>query len=326
MDRQESRPRFVFILGVSRSGTTLMKRLLNTYPSALIWGEHHTFVRQLSAAFYRVYESPYVFQDQRPWQERIRIDEREHYLQGWINPFGRANWVEHFRDLLDVVFVPPEAVGCRFIGFKDPGYAATPEDRSIEFLHLLYPTAIFVFIVRNGFNRVASAREAQLQIGGRCWLLVDGKRHCDRWVNQNRRLLMWHQSGNLNSFWIRYEDLIQGTGEVRRLLRSMHLEWGGEQSELMDCQPGWISSFQDPVHKGKYNERWKALPLLWRCYAFSHMARFSQEMGYRLPRLSILQRSIGWTLLGLGHLLEIAIVGRVRKLAKRVSRLLMSAV
>lgn len=325
MESEKSERRLVFITGVSRSGTTLMKRILNTYPDVIVWGEHHTFIRQLSESFYRVYESPYMFQDGRPWQKRIRIDEREQHLHGWINPFDRVAWIRHFRDLLDAIFVPPAAAGYRFVGFKDPGYADQPNDRSIEFIRLLYPTAIFVFMVRDGFNRIASARVSQIHTNGRSWILTDGKRACDRWVNQNRRLLEWHQSGKLRSYWVRYEDLIRGRGEVHRLLHEMHLEWGKAQAEVVNRQPGWISSFRDSAYENGYNERWKTLSLMWRCYVYARIARFSRKLGYAPPAMPLLQQGLGWALLALGQLMDIVMVGRLRQLIKRALRISISS-
>jgi hypothetical protein len=297
MSYEKSRPRFVFVIGVSRSGTTLLKRLLNTYPDVLLWGEHHTFIRPLADAFYRVIDSPAIFEDYRPWNERVGTDEREHHLHGWINPFDRDDWQRYYRHLLDDIFIPSDAINHRFVGFKDPGYACTPQDRSIDFLHQIYPDALFVFIVRTGFNQVASARLARQKLLGPSRLLRDGRALCKRWITQNRQLFAYHKSGKLNSFLIRYEDLIQGSGDIHHLLQEMDLEWGPPQSELVEGEPGWISSFDDAT----YNDRWHQLPYLWRCFSYAYLASASRDFGYVPPRLPRFQQEIGRVLVYLAY-------------------------
>jgi hypothetical protein len=144
-------------------------------------------------------------------------------------------------------------------------------------------------------------------------------------VDQNQRLLEWHVSGRIRSYWVRYEDLIRGRGEVHQLLHEMGLEWGKAQAEAVDRQPGWISSFRDSAQQNEYNERWKTLPLTWRCYARARIARFSRKLGYEPPALPLLQKSLGWALLALGNLMDIVMVGRLRQLMKGALRLLISS-
>lgn len=304
----EGTPRFLFVVGVARSGTTLLMRLLNTWPDVLVWGEHHTFVRPLAEAFYRVWESRWIFEDERPWTERVRGDELGAGSSAWINSFDRSAWENHFRTLLHEVFVPPGVEDRRFVGFKDPGYGAWTEDRGIELLHRFYPNALWAFIVRDGFNRLASARAMRRRDGQPCRLLLEGRNLCDCWVEQNHRLLEWHRSGTLESFWIRYEDLVRGRGEVHRLLEAMDRTWGTAQTALVDA--GGNSSFVAPEDARRHDERWKTLPRAWLGLGHARMAGFAERIGYEPPPLTGLEKGVGRALLEFSRLATLAAAAR----------------
>src|SRR5262249_17774513 len=74
-----------------------------------------------------------------------------------------------------------------------------------------------------------------------------------------RAYLAWHRSGRVRSFWIRYEDLIEGKGEVLALLDHLGKSFGDRQREVLAAEGGRGSSFRDEG----FNERWRKLPAAW---------------------------------------------------------------
>ncbi len=265
----------IFILGSPRSGTTLLQRLLNSYKDTLIWGEHAQFLRDLSSAFYKVWSQPSIWRNQKLWQKKLTTNKENRSLQAWMNSFDRRRWIQHFKDFLDNIFLIQKLPDKRYWGFKEVKYLFDVNDRTIEFLYKLYPKAIFVFVIRNGFDVLASIRKRVSGVSS----YFDIEFLCSRWKTQNLLFRKWHRSGKIQSFWICYGDLIRAHGEFIRLLKTVGKCLGGDQHAILKSEKGRGSSFSD----ASYHDRWKTLPQNWLDIAYQCFGGVNKKFGFKNP-------------------------------------------
>jgi hypothetical protein len=254
-----------------------------------IWGEHSGFLKPLSEAYFLALEGkpgqkPFLFLQKKFDGLKISQDEQNWSVQGWLNWFEEKDWAKGYSELLTYFFLPECLRTKRFWGFKEISYMINNRDRTMEFLMQMYPNAYFVFIIRNGFNVLAS-HKGQHPSGG----LNACKNFCVKWRNQNIQMWRWHQSGKLKSYWIRYEDLIAGTGAILELMRDMGKEFGAAQFELLKMRHGRGSSFNDI----SYNDRWKTLPSSWQSAGYALLAEANQRFGFDNPAMSFLSKVQG---------------------------------
>jgi hypothetical protein len=281
----------LFIMGFGRSGTTLLRRVLNSYDDVFIWGEHHGYLRHVAEGFYRVFNSTVAMADPRPWYEQ-ELDPMQPsaHAQAWINPLDRDGWITAHRRYLDSIFFPPRLHDRRFVGFKDTQYFYDDVDRTVDFLSLLFPNARFAFIVRHGLNSLASwyASDEELRRLSAC------ARVSSRWASQTQRLAAIHESRLVDSYWITYEDLLRGEGGVRALLAGMDRELGDAQRAVLAAPAGASSSFTGG-EPSAFNERWRTLPYAWKALAAVRMRKTLLRVGY--PTLDgVVVRSVGHAL------------------------------
>ena len=272
----------VFILGAGRSGTTLLQRLLNSYPDTLIWGEHAGVLQHLAEGFYRGLEDPSLFRHARPLAEVLADTSAREDWQAWMTWFSREEWTAAFRGMVESLFCPGGLPGKTCWGFKDIRYGNRPEDRTLDFLHTLFPDALFAFIVRDPLNVMASRRR-----------MTDGIRTFGAlrdaaalWEARYRRYWAWHSASDVQRFWVRYEELIEGRGEIVRLLHALGKTLGEEQRAVFASASGRGSSFRDDA----VNERWRRLPPLWRSYLRASLGDVMRQLGYDRPRVSGVER------------------------------------
>lgn len=142
---QESPNPFVFLLGSPRSGTTLLKRMVNAHPAIAITRETHWITR-----FYQRGQGiapdgsvepeliPLLFEYHRFPQMKSKQERLEAILQEQ-SPLSYARFVSCIFDRYG------ERKGKQLVGDKTPNYV-----RFIYLLHELWPKARFVHIVRDG--------------------------------------------------------------------------------------------------------------------------------------------------------------------------------
>jgi len=275
----------IFILGAPRTGTTLLQRLLNSYDDVLIWGEHAGFLTHVARGFYEAWDHPNVFRDVRSVQAVLETSDPEDSWQAWMSPSTRDDWLAGFRALLERLYAPEGLPGKRYWGFKEIRYLTTTGDRTLDLLHALYPDAVFVFIVRNAFNAMASV--SRIPSGPR--RLGELIATCGRWRRRYEGYRAWHESGRIRSHWIRYEDLIEGHGELLGLLVSLGRTLGAQQHAVLRSTEGRWSSFEDE----SFDDRWRSLPATWRWVISALLGSLNVQLGYEHPRSSRLARVRG---------------------------------
>jgi len=278
-------PRPIIVLGAARTGTTLVQRLLNSYEDVLVWGEHAGFLEDVARAFFRTWENPSFFEGTRPLSAVLETSRPDETWQGWMGWTSREDWVRTFRGFLDALFVPGGLPGKRWWGFKEIRYMATPADRTLELIRLLYPEALFAFVVRHPLNAIASVR----RIPEGAHRLLELQRLCAGWESRYRSYRAWHDADPSRSFWIVYEDLIRERGDVVRLLGALGHTIGEPQRAVMRSAEGRWSSFRDQ----DVNERWRQLPATWLAVVVATLGGLCTDLGYPLPSRAALYHLAG---------------------------------
>ena len=143
---------FVFIVGCSRSGTTLLRRILDAHPHVAIAPEQH-WVPELFEERIGVTPEGFVRPElvSRVLQEPnfLKLEIGEAQLRSLIRdqePLDYSRFVAGVFDLYG------ELRGKPLVGEKTPGYV-----RKIPTLHALWPAVRFVHVIRDGRDVCLSA-------------------------------------------------------------------------------------------------------------------------------------------------------------------------
>ena len=268
----------IFLLGSGRSGTTLLQKILNSADDVMIWGEHGGFLKQIAQAYFHHTENPEVNQAIFHWNpiakdpnldfHRLRLTDINY---SWMNWYGSREVAASFAGLIESFFHPP-GMEKRHWGFKEIRYGG--DDRTIELLAKLFPTARFVFIARNPVDVIAS--QAALGWGRRVALGSGWKQLAEAWVAQNRGLLEFQRANEERTHFVRFESLTsKDSGAIEDLFKWLGFETSDRQGELVDLQEGiWRKARRDgKPHRAMFSER-----------KLRHIARIvrgpSQALGY----------------------------------------------
>lgn len=128
-DQGDDRPP-IFVIGSPRSGTTLLRLILDSHP-AISCGEETHFLRDLESIVGRNWELVATYGISRAWWlQAIRTLYMDFQAQV-LERSGKTRWAE-----------------------KDPTYTL-----HLAFIEELFPTAVFVHLVRDGHDVVASFRD-----------------------------------------------------------------------------------------------------------------------------------------------------------------------
>ena len=265
----------LFVLGGHRGGTTLLQRLLNSYDDVAVWGEHEGVLTPIADAYFRGAESAQLFANVRA---AGTSDPRQEW-QAWMTAIGRDEWDASFRSLVQSLFLPAPASTVRHWGFKEIRYGVAPGDRAIEMLVRLFPDARLAFIVRNPFNMLASARSRPE--GPRDLAAV--AETCRRIARRFESFLAWRGRDGLRTYWIVYEELVQASGDIHRLVGDLGHAMGPAQQAVIAAEGGGRgSSFRDAA----VNDRWRRLPSSWLALARDVLGPVATALGYPVPPLA----------------------------------------
>jgi hypothetical protein len=273
----------IFVLSSGRSGSTLLQRVLNTYPDITIWGEHAGFLKETGDAFFRLLNDDgsrkFLFPKSGRTPEGVARNKRPGNWQAWMNCFSSEDVADFFRSHLESFFKPSFMGENHLWGFKEIRYGLG--DRVIEFLSALYPDAIFVFLTRNGFDTLSS--QMRSFSGMSRWQAFFPIRSirvvCRNWRAQNQHFLDWHRSGKIRSFWFRYEDLLEDIKILEPLLTAVGKVIGPEQERVLHIKEGRGSAFRDD----QALSRWKKLGFTQLCWAEMSLGRKNEALGYKSP-------------------------------------------
>jgi hypothetical protein len=147
---------FVFIVGAARSGTTLVRRMVDAHPDVAITRETHWIVDVLHGKGGVSPDAPVtpgllsrLLSDER--FTRMGIDQAE------LERLVRGEAPVSYADFVTAVFDQHGASqGKRLVGDKVPGYVT-----EVPTLHGLWPRARFVHLIRDGRDVCLSVRDWQ---------------------------------------------------------------------------------------------------------------------------------------------------------------------
>ena len=126
----EAAPTPIFVIGSPRSGTTLLRLILDSHPH-ISCGEETHFLRDLEAVVGRNWDLVATYGLSREW------------------------WIEHLRGLYDTFQAEVLARdGKSRWAEKDPTYTL-----HLPFIEELFPSAVYIHLLRDGHDVVASFRD-----------------------------------------------------------------------------------------------------------------------------------------------------------------------
>ena len=250
----------IFLLGSGRSGTTLLQKILNSADDVMIWGEHGGFLKQIAQAYFHNTENPNVngqIFEKNAVAKDPNLDFNRSMLTkigySWMNWYGRREVAANFAGLIESFFHPP-GMEKRHWGFKEIRYGG--DDRTIELLAELFPTARFVFIARNPVDVIAS--QAALGWGSKTALSTGWKLLAEAWAVKNRGLLEFERANEERTHFVRFESLIsKDSGAIEDLFEWLGFQTSDRQGELVDLKEGiWRKARKDgKPHRAMFSER-----------------------------------------------------------------------
>jgi len=277
----------IFLLGSGRSGTTLIQRLLNSYPDTLIWGEHHGFLKYISKSYYLLKDSPSMHEfvySKQPKDADINLIsyyKNPSIWQAWINWFSQDDLKTIYRGIIEGFFNPDNLNKCAYWGFKEIRYFAS--DRVIDLLLELYPNAKFLIITRNGYNVVESqlttfhrgnSRYKKIK---RILQLPTIFRICSEWKEQNSYYISLLNSKNPNIIHLKYERAVSDLNYLNHIFQSIGYTIGDEQEKILSMKEGRGSAISDNTD---INNRWQRMGFIPYIITKTLLQRTNQLLGY----------------------------------------------
>ncbi len=190
----------LFIVTYGRSGSTLLQGVLNALPGYLIRGENNDLLGEMQ----EFYDKLPRFSDQRATESGKPggTTTPEHAFYGFER-FCDANLATASRRFCDFMLAGDTNGSClRCLGFKEIRY--TPENVSakVDFLRTLYPGCAVVYNIRNPEDVVASEFQKNKSVD---------------YIRKFNSTLLDLASVDPNSFLVKYEDVVAGSGTLRGL-------------------------------------------------------------------------------------------------------------
>ena len=199
-----------FALGMNRSGTTLLRMMLDAHPELTIPPETH-FVPDLIKACRQDGATPEsalaAVKEHREWGDFDFSDEQ---VLGWFRSLDNFNDGGAVRCFYEAY---AERVGKPRWGDKTPKYV-----RNMPLIQRALPEAYFIHVIRDG-------RDVALSVLDRTVRDIDAAHVAGRWkkkVEKAREV----QSRLDHYMEIRYEDLVRETEPIlRRVCKFIELDW-----------------------------------------------------------------------------------------------------
>ena len=199
---------YVFIVGSTRSGTTLLQRLVDAHPQVAVVNETHWITRYFEKrtgltpeGFVTPELIPKLLEYRRFPKMKVGREELERLLNS-DQPISYSSFVSAIFDLYG------QRKGKSLVGDKTPGYV-----QSLRTLHGLWPTAKFVHIIRDGRDVCLSMvnwKKAHVAAGRRATWTEDPVSTAALWWKQRVRL--GREDGRALGpelyYEIRYETLV----------------------------------------------------------------------------------------------------------------------
>jgi hypothetical protein len=246
---------YLFIVGCPRSGTTLLQRLVDSHPQIAVTPETHWVPRWFYGKVGKGVTSDGLA-TKKLWRKLVKyprflelgID--AHEVRKMVRGGKRAPYDDFISKIYDLY---GQARGKPIVGDKTPGYA-----REIPTLHLLWPSARFIHLIRDGRDVCLSILNWER---AKSWEAGEGAARFRTWaqdpVGTAALWWQWHvglareagaQLGDGLYYELRYESLVAApTGECQALCEFLGVPYDG-QMVLSYQQRALAGPCQDPKH------------------------------------------------------------------------------
>ena len=258
----------LLLLGVSRSGTTLFQRILNSYDDVIIWGEHLGYLADLAESYFKVADSPSMKQFSFPQAKGQLVDLKEYkdpkQWQAWNNWFSQEDVKGLYREFLLSTFTGSWKSELSYWGFKEIRYGED-DDRVMEFFLDTFPNTRTVIIFRNPLNVIESQLSSFANIGGRLakirkiLLLPKLFKMALRWNRKNLKYLEYAKKYPDSVLFFQFEEILSSQEFLQDVLNWVGLELTDTQLEVLRIKEGRGSAFESAKGSQGTNQRWKKL-------------------------------------------------------------------
>lgn len=219
------RDMFVFIVGRGRSGTTLLKSMLDRHPDISIAPES-LFVVNTHSKYGRL-----AFEDDVAWKfyndiwlegrlQNWHLD-REKLKESLLKDVEIASFSEQCRKVYLEYARQNGKIGVTIIGDKNPHHALFLQE-----LHDIFPDARFVHIVRDFRDNVLSYQSVGFDMRNTAALAY-------RWVIYNRNILKFISKRPGRAIQLRFEDLVlDPVNQLKNICDFLAVEYTDEMLEV----------------------------------------------------------------------------------------------
>ena len=136
---------YVFIVGCARSGTTLLKRIVNAHPDIAIAPEVHWITKLFRSRVGLKIEGLVTSEMVSGFAAHKRFRELEMKKEDFLSLVGNGEAVPYPEFMMRLFELYKVLHGKRFVGNKTPPYV-----QSIPVLHAIWPGTKFVHLIRDG--------------------------------------------------------------------------------------------------------------------------------------------------------------------------------
>ena len=144
----------IIILGQGRSGSTLVKRVLNTIPNSYIAGDnknfwYHIYQARISYGYIPIWEVKIAEKaGQKPYSYNTKTDS---YKPCWFNKNWHKNHAKINKTAKSLFNSFYNINNQKFFGFKEIRFPETQDEFNdyLDWWRLIFPDIYFIFTVRN---------------------------------------------------------------------------------------------------------------------------------------------------------------------------------
>ncbi|MFZ4791979.1 MAG: sulfotransferase family protein [Candidatus Competibacteraceae bacterium] len=249
----------LFVIGVPRSGTTMLARLLSTHPSIVQTYETSAFI-----LFDNIIKNAYYGSD-------AGIMYGKEYQNLWSNHLASIA-KEVIESFYEKIFEVENRNDVRYWGDKHPHH-----NSCLPFIEKLYPDALYIYIVRDPRDVACSIAENRK---------VTFEQAFDIWKKISEDYEKFQNSVDSNRLYcIQYERIVENYEEaISQIMDWLHIEFSHVVREYIRCKQG--QDFHDPKKRTlnfseKSMGRWKNhLSEKENNYALFHAADYMAQYNY----------------------------------------------
>jgi hypothetical protein len=204
----------VVIASLTRSGSTMLQRVLSSHQDLVIWGEHFGVLSRMRNALELLeMAEAQLAEGFRAHDLLIGSGKDTDSIPPQVNPFDLAGFEAHLRRFVVALFTDKLPPGCRW-GFKEVHYFTS----DLRFLQRLFPEMRLIVLVRRPAAQVSSYVRAP-------WRELpevdDPSRHeaietmvateMSNWAARYGEFMRFVQASPSTAMVVRYEDLADPT-------------------------------------------------------------------------------------------------------------------